>query len=180
MSSVSEAAKVLSEFGIKLSKDLESSLVKALREGGSTNPQQPKLHFDERIKIEGASVTLEITASGDYWKYIESGRKKGARRLPADKVGKKWQNANNIDPRKVLMQMRIKSSKKTLSYNKTKLNYDKAAKSLSFVIQNSIFKKGIKPKPFINRVIDDGRIEMLSAHLRQVLGPAYKLEITSL
>jgi hypothetical protein len=176
MSAMSEAKEILGRFGDKLAEDLEKSLVRALREGGSKNVQQPKLNFRSEDYIEGDGVTMEVIASGEYWKWIESGRKKGARRIPADVVGKKWQNLNGIDPRSIILQMRAKK-KRGLSINKTKLNYDKAAKSLSFVIQNSIFKKGIKPKPFVDRVLEDGRIEMLSAELRQVLGKNYRLEI---
>lgn len=178
MAAIDEARKILTEFGKDLADDLEQSLTKALRDGGRRNPEQPALTFKQETYIDGPGVEMAIMASGDYWKYIESGRKKGARRIPADVVGKVWQNTNNIDPRQVLMQLRLKKVRK-LKTAKNKLNYDKAAKSLSFVIQNSIFKKGIKPKPFIDRVIDDGRIEVLSSTLRQVLGNEYKLEIIS-
>lgn len=176
MAAIDEAKHILTQFFVELSDDLEESLNRALRDGGRGNPQKAALSFKHDIYDDGPGVSATITASGDYWKYIESGRKKGAKRIPADVVGKVWQNTNNIDPRQVLMQLRLKKVRK-LKTAKNKLNYDKAAKSLSFVIQNSIFKKGIKPKPFVDRVIEDGRIEVLSSTLRQVLGKEYKLEI---
>lgn len=177
MSVKSKTKDLLTEFGKELSVDLEESLLKALKDGGRKNPQTTKLNFKEKAYIDGEGVSMDIIASGEYWKFIESGRKKGARRIPADVVGKKWQGANGIDPRKVLIQLRLKRNSK-LKISKRSLNYDKAARSLSFIIQRSIFNKGIRPKPFVDRVVKDGRIDVLKERLREVLGPAYKLEIT--
>ena len=176
MSAKDKVKELLTEFGKELSSDLEVSLVKALKDGGSKNPQAPKLNFKEKAYIEGDGVSMDIIASGEYWQFIESGRKKGARKLPADVVGKKWQNANGIDPRKVLIELRLKKNPK-LKIRKRTLNYDKSAKSLSFIIQRSIFNKGIRPKPFVDRVVKDGRINDLKTDLKAILGREYKLEI---
>lgn len=176
MSAIQDAKDYLEIWGKDLSADLEASLVAALRTGGNKSPQQPALNFSDNAYIDGVGVTLEINASGEYWKWIESGRKKGARRLPADKVGKVWQNKNGIDARDAILKLRLKANPK-LKISKNKLNYDKSARSLSFVIQESIFKKGIKPKPYIDRVLEDGRIEVLSSNLLQILGKGFRLEI---
>ena len=184
MSAIQDARDILEKWGKELTEDLEASLNQALRDGGNRNPQQAALNFREEAYIDGAGVELQVLASGDYWRYIESGRKKGARRLPADRVGKVWQNQNGIDARQVIIKLRAKSKSPGLNYKQPKvkrgkagLNYDKAARSLSFIIQNSIFRKGIKPKPFVDRVLEDGRIEILSSTLAQVLGKGFKLEI---
>lgn len=179
MSRAQERAKeILEVFGLKTAQDLEKSLVQALKDGGNKNPQQPRLNFRQDSELVGDGVKMDIIASGEYWKWIESGRKKGERRIPADVVGKKWQGMNNIDPRQVLIQLRLKRNPK-LKSTKSSLNYNKAAMSLAFVIQGSIFRKGIKPKPFVDRVLEDGRIELLAATLRKELGPLFKLEITT-
>lgn len=178
MSKPQELAKdILVRWGKDLTEDLEKSLVKALRSGGNTNVQQPALNFREDASLVGDGVQMDIIASGEYWKWIESGRKKGERRIPADVVGKKWQNINGINAKDVILKLRLKANPK-LKRVQNKMSYEKAAKSLSFVIQESIFKKGIKPKPFIDRVLEDGRIELLASELRRALGPAFKLEIT--
>lgn len=179
MSRAQERAKeIFEEWGKRVTVDLEKSLVQALRDGGNKNIQQPALNFREEPYIVGNEVKMDIIASGEYWKWIESGRKKGERRIPAEVVGKKWQGMNNIDPRQVLIQLRLKKNPK-LKSTKSSLNYNKAAMSLAFVIQGSIFRKGIKPKPFVDRVLEDGRIELLAATLRKELGPLFKLEITT-
>lgn len=178
MSVQSKAQDILEAWGKQVSEDLAESLDQALRQGGRKSPQQAALNFRQKVYIEGSGVAVDIIASGEYWKFIESGRKKGARRIPADVVGKEWQNQNNIDARSVILKMRVKN-KKGLKVNKQSLNYNKAVRSLSFIIQNSIFKKGIKPKPFIDSVLEDGRIEALASTLRKVLGNEFKLEITN-
>jgi len=181
MSVKDRAKEILKEWGSELSKDLETSLVKALRDGGNRNVQNPALNFREDAYFIGDGVELNIIASGEYWKWIESGRKVGAKNIPADVVGKKWQGLNGIDPRRILLQIRakVKTKKRKLNIKTKPLDYDKAAKSLSFIIQKSIKKKGIKAKPFTNRVLEDGRIEELALRLRQELGKEFKLEIIS-
>ena len=182
MSAKDNVKDLLLVFGSDLAKDLDVSLRKALKAGGGKDIQTPKLNFREKAYVKGNTIHMDVIPyrsdgeSAKYWQWIESGRKKGARKLPADVVGKKWQNANGIDPRKVLVQLRLKKNPK-LKISKKTLNYDKAARSLSFIIQRSIFNKGIKPKPFVDRVVNDGRINDLKADLKSLLGTEYKLEI---
>jgi hypothetical protein len=64
--------------------------------------------------------------------------------------------------------------KKRLKRNVKKLKFDKAAKQLSFLIARSIGKKGVKPRPFIDRVINDGRLAMLGEGLSLI----FKREIS--
>lgn len=172
--------KLFSDFGEGLTIDLRESLVESLRKHGRKSPNDPKLKFDQRLKTtEGGDVVLDILAYDKYWRYIETGRKPGARRIPADALGKVWQNQNNIDARKVILSIRAKRNR-GLNLKKTELNYDKAAKSLSFIIQKSIFKRGIKPKPFIDRVVEDGRFTEFRSALIPLLGDQYKLVIKGL
>lgn len=188
-----QIARLFKEFGLDTARDLKSSADKALAEAGRGGPQTIKLDFNEVLKTTpDGDVVLDIQAVNGqkpvkYWRYVEDGRKKGAKKIPADVVGKEWQNQYNIDPRVVLLSIRAKSTRKGLNYNnktlsikKKALDYDQAAKSLSFIIQKSIFKKGIKPKPFVDRVISDGRIQKLRADLTPLLGKQFKLIITGL
>lgn len=168
-----EIAEIFREWGKKLAEDLKVSADRALKEGGRKNPNAIKLDFDLILESKGNVSVSIIAVNGKtkvkYWNNVETGRKAGAKRLPADVVGKKWQNENKIDPRKVLTDMR---AKKGLKIPKKALNYDKAAKTLSFIYQNLIFKKGIKPKPFVDRIITDSRI----AELKNALFPIIKQE----
>jgi hypothetical protein len=185
MSAIQDAEKILIIFGKEVADDLKTSLNAALKAAGNKNPQEAALTFTPEFYDDPDGISMAIVASGEYWKWIESGRKKGARRIPADVVGKKWQAANGIDARQVILTLRTKNKKKGLNYKQPKfskkqksvLNYDKAAKSLSFIIQNSIYKKGIKPKHFVDRVLNDGRLDKLRNQLTDVLADGFKLEI---
>lgn len=186
--------KVFSDFGKETAKDLKDSAEKALKDAGRKGVQGIRLDFNELIKTTPTGdVILDIQAANGkkgvkYWRYIEEGRKKGAKMIPAKVVGKEWQNQYNIDPRVVLLSIEarrkkklgINATRKTLERPKKSLNYDKAATQLSFVIQRSIFKKGIKPKPFVDRVLSDGRINKLREDLTPLLGERFKLIIKGL
>ena len=185
MSAIQDAEKILIIFGKEVADDLKTSLKAALKAAGNTNPQEAALRFTPEFFEEPDGISLAIVASGEYWKWIESGRKAKTRRIPADVVGKKWQDKNGIDARQVILTLRTKKKKKGLNYKQPKfskkqksvLDYDKAAKSLSFIIQNSIYKKGIKPRPFVDRVLNDGRLDKLRNQLTDVLADGFKLEI---
>lgn len=167
MSTLQKIIDLFEDFGIETSEDLESALGEALRKGGRRSPQTTRLRFEPKIKLSSDNnVGVDIAASGKHWRWIESGRRAGAKRVPADRLGKLWQNENNIDPRK--------------SLKRPKMDFEKAARSLSFVIQRAIFKRGIKPKPFIGVVINDGRIQEFRQRLTPLLGEHFLLSIKGL
>lgn len=175
--------KLFEDFGREMAEGLKQSSIRALRKGGRKNPNDTKLDFDQILTLtpEG-NVILDIRAVNgkqgvSYWRNIEEGRKPGARNIPAGAVGKKWQNQNNIDPRKVLLEMK---AKKGIKVRNKQINYDKAAKSLSFIIQRSIRKKGIPAKPYIDSVITTERITKLRNDLVPLLGENFILAIKGL
>lgn len=206
MSVQEQIVKVFREFGKDTARALKASADAALAAGGRKGVQTIKLDFNELLKTTpDGDVILDIQAVNGkkgvkYWGAIEKGRrgkeqntsagdKMPTKMIPADVVGKEWQNQYNIDPRVVILniQARARAKKRGLNYADRKfkkvkktLNYDKAAKTLSFIIQRSIHKKGIKPKPFVNRVLDDGRIQKLRNDLTPLLGQQFKLIITGL
>lgn len=166
--------KAFSDFGIELSEDLRESLNRELKKHGRRSPQEARLVFSPKIKtLESGNVSLNIVADDVYWKFIEKGRKPRAKRVPADALGKKWQNLNGINAVAILSKMKSKKPG-------TKMNYDKAAKSLAFIIQRSIYKKGIKPKPFVDKVINDGRFEAFKKELRPLLSENMMISIKGL
>ena len=164
-------------WGRNTAKDLKASLEQALKDAGSTNPEEAALTFYNEVVIENGSVKIQILATGDYWINVEDGRKPNSTPPPSNVVGKVWQNKHNIDARVVLAEIALKSAKPTLSRTtnklsktKKKLSYDEAAKRLSFIFARSIGKKGIEPKPFVDRVLNDGRLNDLASKLSEVIG----------
>lgn len=178
MSIDEQIVDLFNEFGITIADDLKDSVVQALADGGRKNPQTVKLDFKLNPASGGGNVTITIQAVNgergvDYWKVIDKGRRAGAKQPPSDVLGKKWQNMNNIDPRVILKSLK-RPNKKLKS---KEIPFDKAAKTLSFLLARSIKKKGIKPKPFVDRVLNDGRIEEFKRRLTPLLGEKFKLQI---
>lgn len=94
------------------------------------NLKDSNLYKNITYKIDSKSLSLTIIMP-DYFKYIESGRKAFARKVPII-VLLKWLKRKNIQPKQSGM----------------KLN------ALAFAIQNSIYKKGIKPRKFLQKALD--------------------------
>lgn len=164
-------------FARKLEQDLMTSLNKAL-DFPKDNGQNSRLTFSNSIVATNNSVNIKILASDDYWINIEDGRGKNKKAPPSDTLGKEWQLSHNIDARKILKEIQINyQTKKGLSkINKrlTKiskgLSFDKAAKQLSFIFARSIGKKGIPAKPFVDRVINDGRLKTFASTIAKIIG----------
>lgn len=84
-----------------------------------------KLYESVEVSIQNDSISVIMP---EYYKYVESGRRAGVKKVP-HRVLVKW-----------LKEKKIRSN-----------NYNE----LAWKIQNSIFKKGIKPRPFLNKAIDN-------------------------
>lgn len=203
MSAIQDAEKILEIFGDELSEDLKNSLNAALRSAGYSSPQEAALTFVPEFYDEPDGISMAIVASGRYWRYIEhgvSGKKSGSGTVgpegkvysyknkmpPRDIFGEKWQKSKGIDARVVLLNIKAKAKSnnkleyKNRKFTKTKklLSYKTAVNSLSMIYQRSVYNKGLKPKPFIDRVLNDGRLDKLRNQLSTVLSQGFKLEIT--
>lgn len=162
--------EVFSRWGDKLEADMKKAIHDAV--GVHGGGQETALEGSVNYKVLNSAGTITFQLSmNDYWKYVEKGRRKGARGVPLDVIGKQWQNKKGINAAQVIREITIKSNaKKGIKSNPKKLNYDKAAKSLAFIIQRSIKRKGIEPRPFIDKVITKERI----LELKQMLAPVIK------
>lgn len=170
---------LLSTFGVKLTEDLKQSAMDALAYKGK-RPREIALDFNQKIKLDKNGISFIIEAPR-YWEAIENGRRAGLKAPPSRVLGKDWQS-DKMDARKVLLDIQIKynnkkhfnSASKGLSFRKHKqpkaLSFDKATKTLAFLLARSIGKKGIKPKPFKDRVINDGRLEVLGKQISDLVG----------
>lgn len=168
-----EIDSVIIPFGDKLAIDLKASLEAALKQGGSKNVQESAITFQPEYVVTNDATTIKITTQQDYWYYIEHGRKAG-KMPPPNKLGKEWQTSQKIDPRRVIAEINIKNKKKP---SKT-LSFDKATKQLSFIIARSIGKKGFKPRPFIDRILNDGRIAQLTKDIAKVMNKDIVIQLT--
>lgn len=180
-----EIKKVFRDWGKETALELKEEAEAALKRGGRKNPNSISLEFDEFIKTTpDGNVLLEIRASNQgqpvqYWQAIDEGRKPGKKPPPSSVFGQQWQNEQGIDARQVLLSIQLKK-KPGLKLEKKNMNYEKAARQLSFVIARSIGKKGIKPKPYLDKVLTDERIAKLRNGLTPLLGKKFKLIIKGL
>jgi len=164
-----ELKTLLDGFAITLTEDLNHSLNTALRNGGRKQPQEAKLNFTHKIAFENNELTITILASGKYWRYIESGRKKGIM-PPSTPFGKRYQAEIGVSAPKIIQEMQQKYYEKhKLKRKVKKLPFEKAVKQLSYLIARGIKNKGIKPKPFFDKVLQDGRINKLSEQVSNLI-----------
>lgn len=169
----------LKEFGVQLALDLNKSFNIALKKGGSKNVQQAKMHFEPSINNKPGVLNIQVLASDKYWRYVEAGRRKGAKAPPQKAFGKKWQNKLNIDPRKIIFDLTIEYNKrKGFKRNVKRLPFDKAATQYAFLVARKIKRDGIKPKPFKDQVIDDGRLEVLQKDIAEIIDQEITIDFT--
>lgn len=156
---------VINHFSTKLSVDL----LKSVNDVVGNSPNISSLQFKPKITQIPGGYKIQVISNFDYWYYIENGRKKG-KMPPSDKFGRDWQTKVGLNANKVMLEINAKSKGNTLKSKPKKLNYNKNVKTLAFLIARSIGKKGVKPKPFIDRVVNDGRMSQFSKDMAQALG----------
>lgn len=88
-------------------------------------------------KSDSYLVTINLE---EYWKYIEKGRRPGAKMPPVEAI-ENWIKVRKILPRPVA----LKSGKQRVP----------TVQQLAYVIARSISRKGIAPRPFMRESIED-------------------------
>ena len=98
------------------------------------------------VKMDNSSWLISISLE-EYWKYIEAGRRAGAKMPPLDVI-EKWINVRQIIPH----SMTLKSGKTVIP----------SVKQLSFLIARSISQKGIPARPFFKKSFEAAKREYLA------------------
>lgn len=179
-----EIDKEVRKFGKKLAVYLKANLEEALIKGakrGHSNPQEAQLNFYPNLIQTNDGITLQVLATGEYWANIEEGRRPG-KMPPPNVVGKKWQNKNNINAKKVYLEIQANYKRRTgissvprrLSSTKKKISYEEYAKRLSFIFARAIERDGITPKPFVQQAIQDAKVDEFQKRISEIM----KKEIT--
>ena len=154
-----QIVKVFDDWGIKLVTDMKASIDDQVKHGGG---QESDLSGSVNYKVEnrGGVINFSLTMN-KYWKWFDKGRRKGLKGPPLDVFGKQWQNKKGINAKKILGMK----------------NYDKAVKSLAFLIQRSIKRNGIEPRPFYDKVVNEQRIQELKDKLAPIIKQQFILEL---
>lgn len=127
--------------------------------------------------VYGQKIVLEISME-DYWKYVDEGRRPGAKQPPTKAMlkhianrGERW----NPVAQKI---SKLRKNKKGLEVKRGKpLPMDKARKSLAFLLARSIKKKGIKPTYFATKVMTGDLMKDFRTELNKAVGREIKIEI---
>ena len=184
MSTEGEVRKILIAFGKKLGDDLNESLFNALQQGGRTNASAPALAFTSIDSVDENGASVKILATGKYWDVIDKGRgasKKKGNGAVKEGVGKDWQAGNNIKAQQIIYDLQVKyNDSKGIKTPVKKLSFEKATKQLSFLIARKIHKEGYKARPYLDRVINDGRIAQLTKDLAMVMSKDITIELTGI
>jgi hypothetical protein len=147
--------KIIEDFAIKLVNDLRLSLKnKGVSYGGG---QESRLAASIKYKLTYPKDDLKMDVSmNEYWKWVDGGRGTGP--VPSDKI---------------LPWVKKKGIARKFAQEK-KMPFDKASKSLAFLISRKIAKNGYKANHFFTEVINDGRQEILAQKIRQEYGKVIK------
>ena len=113
--------------------------------------------IDYSITSQNDSYLVTINLE-EYWKFIEKGRRPGAKMPPVSAI-ENWIKVRKILPRPVT----LKSGKQRVP----------TVQQLAYVIARSISRKGIAPRPFmsesINQTIEDFKSKLTAAVREDVL-----------
>lgn len=176
---------VLSRWGKDLVNDMKAAIDKIVtHNGGQTSALSGSVNY--KVINKGGIITYQLTMNR-YWEVVEKGRGAG-KKAPPSKVIKDFIKqtedlTSNID--KILLSISVRH--KGISNRKRKgaitgrglkgMPFDKKLDSLSFMIARSIGRKGIKPKPFYDKVVNDERLQELKELLAPVIRDNFIVEI---
>ena len=141
MSEFKHTMKALTEFGQKIVDNYKAELE-------ACNYQDGQLYrtLSYSVKMNSSSWLISISLE-EYWKYIEAGRRAGAKMPPLDVI-EKWINVRQIIPH----SMTLKSGKTVIP----------SVKQLSFLIARKIGRDGIRPRPFFKQSFEAAKREYLA------------------
>lgn len=157
--------EVLDKWGLKLVNDLKTSIdAEVKHSGGQTSDLSGSVNYKTLRTSRGWTFNLTMN---DYWYYFEHGRKAG--KMPPTKPIRKWLEKKGISQAKANEILKLSL--------KTKIKFSKKLDMMSFAIAKSIAKKGTKPHPFIDRVINEERKNDLKVMLFEAFKDEFVLKL---
>jgi hypothetical protein len=169
-SNESPLAKLLKELNQAIIDDLQVS-IQERDINASRNLSQGITPSD--VIIRGSEVEVNISMDF-YWKYINYGVNGRGTEADVHKGSPSWGSA----PTQTLSfhdSILAWKSDRGITLPSNFEDYD----SFAWAIQNSIIRKGKKPRPFYDDVINEKLVSILEAPIRRLLGESIKLTIVA-
>lgn len=139
-SDLKHTMKALNDFGQKIVDNYRAELQ-------DCNYQDGQLYrtLSYSVKMDNSSWLISISLE-EYWKYIEAGRRAGAKMPPVYAI-ENWINVKQIVPH----SMTLKSGKTVIP----------TIPQLSFLIARSIGRRGIAPKPLFQKSFEAAKQQFM-------------------
>lgn len=189
-----QIVQVFDEWGTSLVTDLQEAIHNLKddkgrtinHKGGQTTDLEGSVNY--KVVNQGGVISFKLSLA-KHWKNVEDGRGANKTPPPVDAIDK-FIRQKGLDVNKILLDINArhkgigkslfgkKISKRNLTSLKGKQNYDWKVKTLAFLIARSIGKKGIKPRPFYDKVVTDERIQDLKNRLAPIIKKQFTIDLT--
>lgn len=175
-----EIDKILSDFGKSTVDDVRANLDAVLTYGSNASRLSANIKYIPPFNSNGA-IVLQVTMP-NYGYILDAGRGAGNVNREGIESIEKWIVRRGLVPKmskaNTLIAKNRKAPKKTKDANR-----EKAVKQFAFAIAKKIQKEGHNPKyktpklGFWSKVINDGRLDELTARISEVLKTEVIIEI---
>lgn len=177
-----EIIEVFNIWGLELVNDTKQIIDEVVtHSGGQTTDLSGSVNY--KVLNQNGVITFQLTMN-DYYKNVEDGRKPNSKAPPHKSIAD-WINKKSLPIDQILLSVNIKhkGQGKSLGGHTIKkrtlktISHERKVEMVSWLFAKSIGKKGIKPRPFMNKVITQDRIERLKQMLRPVIKRQFILDI---
>lgn len=162
--------KTLNDFGKSFVTDLRDNLLS--KEKSNTKSKLSGSIKQVNTVFKDDTFTLKIELN-DYYKYVDKGRNKGGvSKEGQEKIGEWGASRGYIG--KFQTERIVKGERQV---RKKKLSFEKAKKQFIYLVSRKIKMKGYKGNNFYSEIAEDGRFELLTKQLSDLLSKNIVVEI---
>ncbi len=175
-----EIDKILVEFGESTVNDVRANLDAAVSYGGQASRLSAKINYTPPRNVNGA-IVLQVSMP-TYGYILDAGRGPGNVSKEGIASIEKWIVRRGLKPKMSEARTKMSKDRKVSKPIKTQ-NREKAVKQFAFAIARKIQKQGHaqpykdKKLGFWSKVINDGRLDELTARISEVLKTEVIIEI---
>lgn len=175
-----EIDKILADFAQKTIDDVRANLDEVVNYGGQMSKLSKNVTYIPPRNVNGA-IVLQVTMP-TYGFILDKGRGKGNVSKEGIASIEKWIVRRGLKPKMSEVRTKMSKDRKVAKPIKTQ-NREKAVKQFAFAIARKIQKEGHaqpykdKKLGFWSKVINDGRLDELTARISEVLKTEVIIEI---